>query len=158
MALVALRAQLFSYAITWCRDAALAEDICQDTLLAIWNRGYAPEEYARVAYRVARNRWIDECRRNSHVAFVRDADDGDEVPWWYTVADPEPSSEELVVRVEEVNEAIAAFNDLSAADRTILYSYYCSGLPLRSSTAKGRIARARNHLKSAWTRTQGTAA
>lgn len=133
--------------------AELAEDLVQDTMLAVWTKAsfYAPEKGSVTTwiYTIARNLRIDRLRRESSVHFTEI--DGFDAP------DEGPASDTILIRSEQDRLVSQALALLPAEQKQILMLSYVDdmaqseisqklGLPL--GTVKSRMRLAYRKLKA----------
>lgn len=133
--------------------AELAEDLVQDTMLAVWTKAgfYAPEKGSVTTwiYTIARNLRIDRLRRESTVHFTEI--DGFDAP------DDGPESDQLLIRSQEDRLVAQALETLPQEQKQILQMSFVEdmaqseisaklGLPL--GTVKSRMRLAYRKLKT----------
>jgi RNA polymerase sigma-70 factor, ECF subfamily len=135
-------------------DAATAEDLAQETLLAVWRRAglfsSAKGSASTWIFSIARNLWIDRLRR--------------EVPWQELPAahaeatSPDPSPDTLLAENEVQVRVRAALAELPAEQQRVLELAYLQGLshgeiaarlgvPL--GTVKSRVRMAYQRMRAA---------
>ena len=134
--------------------AELAEDLVQDTMLALWTKAsfYSPEKGSVTTwiYTIARNLRIDRLRRESTVHFTEI--DGFDAP------DDGPASDTILIRSQEDRFVSEAMATLPPEQKQILMLSYSEdlaqseiseklGIPL--GTVKSRMRLAYRKLKSA---------
>lgn len=143
------RARLYRVAWSWCHDAALADDLVQETLLKAYRKaGQLRDPRAGQAwlFSILSNCFNDHFRRNRETEDIDDHEIADE-------ESPESRSSELQI-VRKVRRAIAT---LSAGQRQVVtlvdlegFSYIevaqILGIPV--GTVMSRLCRARNALKT----------
>lgn len=152
---------LIGFFIRHLRDAQLAEDLTQETLLRVYNTAwdYLPRGAFRGwMFRIARNLLIDNTRKRSHDALVRavksrnsEGDDGLERVAGLTTA-PETQAFHA-----EVSQAVAeVMPELPAEQRMTFQMYHFDGLSLPEiadameanlPTTKSRLRLAREKLR-----------
>ncbi len=131
-----------------CGDPGLAEEVVQETFVAVWRKpeGYSGRgEVAAWLWGIAVRRLIDRLRRRpiaSHLIPAR--------------ADPAPSAEELVLEGVEYGDLAGALNRLAPELRAVLQARVLDGLSTREAarllgipqgTVKSRLALARRELR-----------
>jgi RNA polymerase sigma-70 factor (ECF subfamily) len=148
----ALRPVLYRIAYAWCHDAALADDLVQDTLSKAWvRRAQLRDEASLKAWMVAiMNRcWLDHLR--SH----RDFDDVDE--WQDTLESGADTPETCCNREQVIACVRAAVARLPLGQRQVLtlvdleefgYAEVAGILDIPVGTVMSRLSRARASLKS----------
>ena len=135
-------------------DAELAEDLAQDTMLALWNKAslYAPERgsVSTWVFTIARNLRIDRLRRQGSYQFV-DLDDYEEVC-------DDPISDEVVMADQERTLVRQAMKGLPDEQMDIIRMAYLQDLsqseiasrlsiPLGTVKSRMRLAYARLRQK-----------
>lgn len=131
-------------------DAATAEDLVQETMVAVWNKAplYEPSRGAvsTWVFRIARNQRIDRLRRETHHHYA-DIDDYDE-------PSDEPASDEMLIDREADDLLEAAIAELPAEQMEVIKLAYIDdfaqseiarrlGLPLGTVKSRMRLAYAR---------------
>ncbi|MGF7163065.1 RNA polymerase sigma-70 factor (ECF subfamily) [Rhodoligotrophos appendicifer] len=105
-------------------DADVAEELVQETMLAVWNKArlYSPGKGSVTTwiYTIARNLRIDRLRRQSAEIFY-DIDDYDE-------ASDEPSSEEELIRHEQETQVADAIETLPKDQLDVISLAYVDDL------------------------------
>ncbi len=132
-----------------CGDAALAEDIAQDTFIRVWDKlsSYRPDGNFRAwLVRIAANMTIDALRRKKPVVDIAD------VP----LVAPGQGPEAAVVSHERAAAVRAALMRLPVQSRTVLvlreyqalsYREIANTLDIPLGTVKSRLSDARRRLK-----------
>jgi RNA polymerase sigma-70 factor (ECF subfamily) len=151
---------LKSFAARMIRDAALAEDIAQDSFLALYRHlNQVPENAFRPwLYRVARNLCLDHLRRSRfRLRLFRDVSRDDDNP--FVPADPQPARPDDVVQSRETQAAIeAAIQQLPSKFRAAFLLCEVQGLSYEDASAilgcpvktvSTRLFRARQRFKAA---------
>ena len=133
-----------------CGDAALAEDIAQDTFVRVWDRlaDYKPSGNFRAwLARIATNLTIDAMRKRKPVVDIEDL----------PLVSPEPGPEAAVVSSERAAAVRAALMRLPVQSRTVLvlreyqalsYQEIADALDVPLGTVKSRLNDARRRLKA----------
>ena len=155
------QAPLFGFFLKNIRDAQLAEDLSQETLLRVYNQfwDYLPTgRFRGWMYRIARNLMIDNIRRQSHDALVRAvkgrADDESDalarIAGELNSPDEMASQSELKQMVDEV------LDEIPEEQRSTFTMYHYKGLTLPEvadamqtslPTTKSRLRLAREKLQ-----------
>ncbi len=145
---------VYNYLCWICRDAALAEDLTQETFMQVWHHlaDMRDRKAARTwVYRIARNEFLQHRRRTGGdtVAF-EDCDLDDR-------ADPQALSPQHNLEREELQAAVRlAVNRLTDAHREVIVLHNLEGLSLRQiahvldvpiGTVKSRRAKAFHALR-----------
>ena len=132
-----------------CGDAALAEDIAQDTFIRVWERlsSYRPGGNFRAwLARIAANMTIDALRRRKPVVDIADLS--------LAARDPEPES--VALSSERAAAVRAALMRLPTQSRTVLvlreyqalsYREIADALDIPLGTVKSRLSDARQRLR-----------
>ena len=112
----------YLYCLSLCGDAHTAQDIVADAFVKAYLS--LPDDVPSFRYwllRVCKNLWLDQCRRNAHLA-------GPEALEFL----PDPNTPESIYLQNEQKKALwAALNTLSPKDREIITLHYFSGLSLK---------------------------
>lgn len=137
----------YLYTLSLCGDAHTAQDIVADAFVKAYLS--LPDNVPSFRYwlfRVCKNLWIDQCRKNRHLTSPEALE-----------FIPDPNTPESIYLQNEQRKALwAALNTLSPADRELVTLHYFSGLPLheiaplvgiRYDAVRQRIARLRAKLK-----------
>jgi RNA polymerase sigma-70 factor, ECF subfamily len=135
---------IYNFLLALVRDADVALDCAQDTFIRAYeNLRKGRPVNAPWLYKVARNRAMDEFRRNKRVQ--PDTESLDFVPVH------EPTERNLAVR--------EAFSRLSASDREVLYLFDIAGfktdeigvmLGVRGTAIRQRLSRARERFRQVY--------
>ncbi len=148
----------YVYALTRSRETA--EDVAQDTLLAMLRalpdfRGHSLEKFDAWLLRIARNRVISEARRRKAVP----------LPEGFDPPDPAPLPGECVERAERRERILRALDSLDAEMREMVilryemelsYAQIAAALEISQTRVKWRLRDAREKLRgmladeSAW--------
>ena len=149
--LEALRPRLYRIAYAWCRDAALADDLTQDTLTkALTRANQLREERALLGWLIAilNHCWLDHLRRGRE---FEDIDD------WSEVTDTGGDTpEDACCRGQVIDCVRAAVARLPLGQRQVLtlvdlgecsYAEVAQILQIPVGTVMSRLARARMALK-----------
>lgn len=145
--------RVYNYVYLLARNAALAEEVAADTMLAVWRgaRGFAGS--SRVStwiLGIARHKAIDAVRRTTREGNVVPLDEGRDV------VDPEPSPASRVSRAEEAAELRRVIDSLSPEHQEILRLVFYEELPYEDiaqllgipvNTVKTRVFYAKQQLK-----------
>lgn len=137
----------YLYALALCGDAHTAQDIVADAFVkACLSLPDAVPTFRYWLFRVCKNLWIDQCRRNNHLA-------GPEALDFL----PDPNTPETIYLQNERKQALwTALNSLSPTDRELITLHYFSGLPLkeiallmgkRHDAVRQRMVRLRQKLR-----------
>ena len=132
---------------------ALADDLTQDVMLAVWRRA-ASFDPAKAAvstwiYTIARNLHIDHFRKQVRAGKMDEQDP-------YLQPEPAPEAEELVSRSEDVDTVARALAGLSADQKSVLELAFVEGLShseistrldLPLGTVKSRVRLAMTKLR-----------
>ncbi len=148
----ALRPVLYRIAYAWCHDAALADDLVQETLSKAWSRrSQLREETALKAWMVAimNHCWLDHLRGRRH---FEDVDD------WQDELESAAESPEACCNREQVIACVrAAVARLPLGQRQVLtlvdleefgYAEVAGILDIPVGTVMSRLSRARASLKT----------
>lgn len=99
-------------------DAAAAEDLTQEALLALWNKAHLyRSEKAAVStwlFRIARNLWIDKLRKQRGIAYEAE----DQIP---DLVDHDPTLD------ADGDRLLAVIGDLSSNQASVVYKSYYEG-------------------------------
>lgn len=145
------RSKLYRVAFSWCHDAALSDDLVQETLSkALKNAGQLrdPEQLNSWLFRIMNNCWHDHFR--SH----REMEDIDEIEDYRCVNASTP--EDAHARNQVVDRVRHAVSQLPLGQRQVLtlvdleefsYAEVASILGLPAGTVMSRLCRARRALK-----------
>jgi RNA polymerase sigma-70 factor (ECF subfamily) len=143
------------------RDAQLAEDLTQETLLRVYNQSwdYLPVgRFRGWMYRIGRNLMIDNVRRQSHDALIRAVKGGgkDEQDMLARIAGEFLSPEEKASQHELAAMVNELLEEIPAEQRLTFTLHHFSGLSLpevadvtetTTATAKSRLRLAREKLQ-----------
>ncbi|MFO7542334.1 MAG: RNA polymerase sigma factor [Thiobacillus sp.] len=148
----ALRPVLYRIAYSWCHDAALADDLVQDTLSKAWTRrAQLREETALKAWMVTimNHCWLDHLRRRRDFEDIED---------WQDELESSADSPEASCNREQVIAGVrAAVARLPLGQRQVLtlvdleefsYAEVSGILDIPVGTVMSRLSRARASLKS----------
>lgn len=106
-------------------DAALAEELVQETMLTVWRKAslYSNEKGTVTTwiFTIARNLRIDRLRRESSMHFT-DIDD-------YDAPSDDPGSDDQVTLMQQQQKVREALDDLPEEQRQIIYMSYIMGMP-----------------------------
>ncbi len=142
---------LFRYLCQLTPDRGLAEEILQDTFVAIWKSAASFEKRSSVRtwiFGVARRQAHNTLRRHSLQL------DGDEA--LENIVDPEPSLEEQVLSRVDFEDLVAGIKALAPIYREVLVLNFVHGLPyaeiaqiigIPEGTVKSRLSNARRALR-----------
>lgn len=142
------RPRLYRTAYAWCHDAALADDLVQETLLKALKNGQQMRDEARLdgwLFRILANCWRD------HFRHARDAEDIDEI-----ICAGGDTPEALHAQTELVARVRAAVAKLPLGQRQVLtlvdlegfsYAECAEILAIPAGTVMSRVCRARQALK-----------
>lgn len=140
-------ASVYAYCITLCGSEATAEDLASEAFVKAYLSlpGDIPS-FRWWLLRVCRNLWIDQLRRNKHLA-------GSEALDYLTDAQ---TPENKYIQEEVYRTLWSCIAALPPGDRELLTLHYFSGLPLKQIAAltgtpytalRQRMVRLRNQLK-----------
>jgi len=147
------RTRLYRVAFSWCHDAALAEDLVQDTLTRALERAGQLREADRLEpwlFAILANRWRD------HLRSLRPYEDIDALE--ELLPDGGDSPERVDERGEIADQVRAAVARLPLGQRQVLtlvdleecsYAEVSGILDIPIGTVMSRLARARERLRSA---------
>jgi len=142
---------LYRIAYAWCHDAALADDLVQETLLKAWTRrAQLRDENALRAWLVSimNHCWLDHLRRRRDFEDVED--------WQDTLQSVTDSPEDCCTREQVVEAVRAAVAQLPLGQRQVLtlvdledfgYAEVATILEIPVGTVMSRLSRARARLK-----------
>lgn len=145
------RARLYRMAFSWCHDAALAEDLTQDTLIRALERADQLRDMERIdpwLFAILANRWRD------HLRSLRPHEDVEALA--DTLPDGGDSPERMDERGEIIGQVRAAIALLPLGQRQVLtlvdleeFSYAEVGaiLDIPIGTVMSRLCRARRQLR-----------
>lgn len=148
----AMRPVLYRIAYAWCHDAALADDLVQDTLSKAWTRRAQLRDEASLkawVVSIMHHCWLD------HLRSRRDFDDVD--LWQDTLESPSESPEASCNREQVITCVRAAVARLPMGQRQVLtlvdleeFSYVevAGVLDIPVGTVMSRLSRARANLKT----------
>lgn len=138
--------RVFRYALTLLRNRHLAEEIAQETMIAVWNGA------ARFAGRSKVSTWIFGIARNRSFDLLRKEKRGERLPDTPMVS-PDPST--TILRQERVSEAMGR---LPEDQREVVFLTFYEGLTYREishileipeGTVKSRMYHAKRKLAEA---------
>lgn len=148
------RARLYRLAYSWCHDAALAEDLVQETLHKALKKSGQLRDMAVLEgwlFRILANCWHDHLRQRRSTVDIDDMDDMEEMPFANRTTPEEIHGEkQLVTHVR------SAVERLPLGQRQVLtlvdleefsYSETAEILDIPVGTVMSRICRARQALK-----------
>jgi RNA polymerase sigma-70 factor (ECF subfamily) len=133
-------------------DRQLANEICLDTLLALWMNHIevakmkGPRNYM---YSIARNKAIDALRSESKMPVIPLEDD-------FSLASPEDIEKELIAKEQHRNLLLAG-NELTPQEKKVYLLYYFQGwdkkriageLHVSENTVRNQLSSALKHLKA----------
>lgn len=122
--------RLLSVALRFLRDRGLAEDVLQESFVAIWQHAsnFSPDRSAASTWMttIVRNRCLDRLRVQPREISVGDDEDGS--PFIAGVADTAPGPEELGVERQSRGRFDRILNALPGHYRQALTLAYCHGL------------------------------
>lgn len=145
------RPVLYRIAYAWCHNAALADDLVQETLLKAWTRrAQLRDENALRAWLVSimNHCWLDHLRRRRDFEDVED--------WQDTLQSAADSPEDCCTREQVVAGVRAAVAQLPLGQRQVLtlvdledfgYAEVATILEIPVGTVMSRLSRARARLK-----------
>ncbi len=106
-------------------DAALAEELVQETMLTVWRKSslYSSDKGTVTTwiFTIARNLRIDRLRRESSLHFT-DLDD-------YDAPSEDPGSDDQVNLMQQQQKVREALDELPEEQRQIIYMSYIMGMP-----------------------------
>ncbi|HEY8744778.1 MAG TPA: sigma-70 family RNA polymerase sigma factor [Chloroflexota bacterium] len=144
-------AALFGYLLTICSDRTVAEEVLQDTLLAVWRAAGSFRGRSSVRtwlFAIARRQVRDRNRRQ-RLPMVEDEQR-------LTAVDPAPGPEQIAVNQGELRDLVAGINELTVAHREVLalifvhelsYHEAAQVLEVPVGTVKSRLNAARQTLQ-----------
>ncbi len=122
--------QCFGLALRILNDAALAEEVVQETFLKLWTRpeSYSAERGKFVSWLLSlvHHRCIDELRRRSHTEVPLENSESTGV--LDTAADPDPDPGDQVWMAEQQRAVRDALEQLPASQRQVIELAYFGGL------------------------------
>ncbi|MDE2090067.1 MAG: RNA polymerase sigma factor [Gammaproteobacteria bacterium] len=150
------RGRLYRVAYSWCYDAALADDLVQETLSKALGKSAQlrdPERLPRWLFSILSHCWYDHLRRQ------RDTQDIDEMQdsMSQALSDPQPGPEEAHARRETADRVRKAVAALPPGQRQVLtlvdleefsYGEVAEILDIPIGTVMSRLCRARRSLKA----------
>lgn len=148
----ALRPMLYRIAYAWCHDAALADDLVQDTLSRAWTRRAQLREAA------ALKAWMVSIMNHCWLDHLRSRRDFEDVEDWQDELESAGESPEACCNREQVIASVrAAVARLPLAQRQVLtlvdleefsYAEVARILDIPVGTVMSRLSRARDSLRS----------
>jgi len=150
--------RLYAYAISRTGDADLAEEVVQDSLVAVWQGSHRFRGEGRVIawlLGIVHNKALNALRGRLTLPLAETADSPSEP------LDPAPSPAEQADRGEQRRLLQAGLEQLSVEHRTVLALVFYQGLTLEEAaqvsgcpvgTIKSRLAYAKTHLRGALNR------
>lgn len=148
----ALRPVLYRIAYAWCHDAALADDLVQDTLSKAWTRR------AQLRDEASLKAWVVSIMHHCWLDHLRSRRDFDDVELWQdTIESPTESPEACCNREQVIASVRAAVTRLPLGQRQVLtlvdleeFSYVevAGILDIPVGTVMSRLSRARANLKT----------
>lgn len=135
--------RVFRYVLTLLHDRHLAEEVAQETMIAVWNGAH------RFAGRSKASTWIFGIARNQAFTLMRREMKAEKMPRPELV-EPDPSHS--ILRQEKVREALG---DLSTEHREVVYLTFYEGLSygeisgllgVPEGTVKSRMFHAKRRL------------
>jgi len=148
------RARLYRLAYSWCHDAALADDLVQETLYKALKKSGQLRDMAVLEgwlFRILANCWRDHLRQRRSTVDIDDIDDLEEMPF-----ENRPTPEDLHGEQQLVARVRSAVERLPLGQRQVLtlvdleecsYSETAEILDIPVGTVMSRICRARQALK-----------
>ena len=148
------RVRLYRLAYSWCHDAALADDLVQETLYkALKKSGQLRDIEALEGwlFRILANCWHDHLRQRRSTVDIDDLDDMEEMPF-----ENRPTPEDMHGEKQLVARVRSAIERLPLGQRQVLtlvdleefsYSETAEILDIPVGTVMSRICRARQALK-----------
>lgn len=140
--------RVFRYALTLLHDRHLAEEVAQETMIAVWNGAH------RFAGRSKASTWIFGIARNQAFTLMRREQKAEKMPK-PDLIQADPSN--LILQQEKVRDAL---DDLSADHREVVYLTFYEGLSygeisgllgIPEGTVKSRMFHAKRRLAEAMT-------
>ena len=148
------RIRLYRLAYSWCHDAALADDLAQETLIKALKKSSQLRDMGAFEgwlFRILSNCWRDHLRQRRSTENIDDLDDAEEMPFAsFSTPEDAHGQKQLVARVR------AAVERLPLGQRQVLtlidleecsYSETAEILGIPIGTVMSRICRARKALK-----------
>ncbi|MBI3726304.1 RNA polymerase sigma factor [bacterium] len=135
---------LQAFVVAWVRDAATAEDICQETFMAVFSQGMPQGAAARWLFAIARNKARQFLRDRKSPAALNGG-----------VPAREAGPQGAAGNEEDKRRVRAALDELDVEQREVLALRYEGGLDCSSiadrlevplTTVEGRLRRARESL------------
>lgn len=145
--------RVFQYILGFVRNAATAEEIAADAMLAVWHNAARFEKAARVStwiFGIARHKAIDAMRRAMRALPTEPLEEA----WDLPSAAPGPMEEAQGRTVEQLTQRV--FEHLSAEHREVLYLAYVEDVPYEEiailldvprNTVKTRVFYAKRKLR-----------
>ncbi|MGH7144198.1 MAG: sigma-70 family RNA polymerase sigma factor [Planctomycetota bacterium] len=158
------QAGLIQYFVYLTRNRATAEDLAQEVFLRIFQSaaGYQPRARFRTwLFRIARNLWIDHCRREHHQArqVSLDAADGDGIALGATLPAADTRAAGRSEEGESLRRAIAQLPEeqrevvLMSQIQGMMYEEIAQTLEIPVGTVKSRMHHALKRLRAILERT-----
>ena len=148
----ALRPVLYRMAYAWCHDAALADDLVQDTLSKAWTRR------AQLRTEASLKAWMVSIMHHCWLDHLRSRRDFDDVDDWQETLESNADSPEACCNREQVVACVrAAVARLPQGQRQVLtlvdleefgYTEVAGILDIPVGTVMSRLSRARASLKN----------
>ena len=148
----ALRPALYRIAYAWCHDAALADDLVQETLSKAWTRR------AQLRDEAALKAWVVSIMNHCWLDYLRSRRDFEDVDDWQDELESATDSPEACCNREQVIACVrAAVARLPLAQRQVLtlvdleefgYAEVAGILDVPVGTVMSRLSRARASLKA----------
>lgn len=143
---------IYAYLGRLCRHTETAQDLTQEAFARVWKSLPSQRrfgEFRAWVYRIARNVWLDHCRRKGSTQAMPDE-------WWAAIEDPQP----LPSATAEVRDMAGflwrAVQELDEERKSTIILHYCQNLSLRetaialgvaTSTVKYRLREALKLLR-----------
>jgi RNA polymerase sigma-70 factor, ECF subfamily len=146
-----LRPRLYRLAFSWCHDAALADDLVQETLIKALARGEQLRDAQALEswlFSILNNCWRDYLRGRREFADIADIDE--------VIVDETPSPEQRYASRQTVQRVRLAIAGLPIGQRQVItlvdieecsYAAVAAILDLPVGTVMSRLARARQALR-----------
>lgn len=146
-----LRPRLYRLAYSWCHDAALADDLVQETLIKALARGEQLRDAQALEswlFSILNNCWRDHLRGRREFADIADIDEA--------IVDEAPSPEQRYASRQTVQRVRLAIAGLPIGQRQVItlvdieecsYAAVAAILDLPVGTVMSRLARARQALR-----------